>query len=395
MNRPLSGLLSILSLLAFPLAARSWVTAYYPGGSENVMPVSAIDFSCVTHVIHFALEPDPDGSLNAAVNHLSPAAASNLITRAHGAGRKAVVCVGGAGSGPGFQGASAPAHLSSFISNIVNVVSVWGYDGVDVDWEPLPASDFPAFTTLVRSLRTALDASGPRPLLFIAASAYPVYGDPPGSEYAMCAALQDQLDQINIMTYDLSGPYDGWMTWFNSPLYDGGSRFASTGAVAPSINGAVQGFLAHGVSPGKIGIGVPFYGDVWTGSVWAPRQQWSVAPFVESLPYSTIMAEYYRTNRYHWDAGAGAAYLSIRTPRGGGGRFISFDDERACQEKVRYARDHSLGGLMIWQLAHDYFPTHPPGRRDPLLRAIKDALQAPLPLHKAQAINIIPPCDSN
>jgi GH18 family chitinase len=66
---------------------------------------------------------------------------------------------------------------------------------------------------------------------------------------------------------------------------------------------------------------------------------------------------------------------------------MALDSEEACQAKVRYARDHALGGLMIWQLAHGHRLDLPPGRRDPLLQAIKQSLASPLPSRKDTAIN--------
>ena len=113
------------------------------------------------------------------------------------------------------------------------------------------------------------------------------------------------------MTYDLSGAYAGWVTWFNSPIYDGGGRFPSTGRPLPSINGAVENFITNGVVPAKIGIGVAFYGDVWAGGVSQPRESWISPPSVTQIPFSEIMyAYYYRSNYYHWDTNAQAAYLS-------------------------------------------------------------------------------------
>ncbi len=53
--------------------------------------------------------------------------------------------------------------------------------------------------------------------------------------------------------------------------------------------------------------------------------------------------------------------------------FLSYDDERSCQTKVSYARNHNLGGVMIWELAQD----HTPNTTDPLLQAIKQALATP------------------
>jgi len=217
-------------------------------------------------------------------------------------------------------------------------------------------------------------------LLTVAAGAYPPYGDPPTVEYTMFAALQNQFDQINIMTYDLSGPYPGWVTWFNSPIYDGGYRFPSTGGLVPSVDGAVGNFITNGVSPAKLGIGIAFYGYIWlggggtsTGGVTQPRQSWTNAPTVSQPSYTTIMTGYYQSNLYHWDTSAQAAYLSITNASPANDMFISYDDQRTCQSKVSYARNHGLGGMMIWELAQD----HQTGQPDPLLQALKQALATP------------------
>src|SRR5208283_3729222 len=140
-------------------------------------------------------------------------------------------------------------------------------------------------------------------LLTVAAGAYPNYGDPPTVEYTMFATLQNQFDQINIMTYDLSGPYEGWVTWFNSPIYDGGYRFPSSGGLVPSVAGAVTNFLENGVASGRLGIGIAFYGYIWTGGlgispdcITQPRQSWTNAPTAAPYSYTDIMAGYYQTN---------------------------------------------------------------------------------------------------
>ena len=57
--------------------------------------------------------------------------------------------------------------------------------------------------------------------------------------------------------------------------------------------------------------------------------------------------------------------------------FITYDDTRACQSKVSYARNLHLGGLMIWELSQDYVSTQPAGQRTPLTTALKQALATP------------------
>jgi chitinase len=368
---------------ALPAQAALWTTAYYPGYEQAGMAASNIDFTALTQVIHFSLTPNADGTLNAAANGITTSGSVDLVARAHAAGKQVLICVGGAGTETAFQGATSDANRTNFINNVVSFMSANGYDGVDVDWEPLPVSDAAQFTNFVNGLRTALNNFPRHKLLTAAAQAYPVYGDPPAGQYAMYASLQAGFDQINVMAYDLSGSYDGWITWFNSPIYDGGATFASTGGLLPSVDGAVNNFLSNGVAPAKLGIALPFYGYVWSGGsggsvppggVNQPRQNWTKAPSATPIPYTAIMDTYYHSNCYFWDTTTQAAYLSVSN---GGNRFISFDDQHSCQAKVSYARSRGLGGIMIWELGLGYFPSRPAGQRLPLLQNLKQALLHP------------------
>ena len=344
------------------------------------MPASNIDFTTLTHVIHFSVMPNSNGSLNNNANGITTANSADVVSRAHTAGVKVLICVGGADSESAFQAATSIANLPVFINNLTNFMATRDYDGVDIDWEPLSAADAQQYTNLVTGLRSALNGFPQHKLLTAAVGAYPPYGDSLTAEYVMFAALQSQFDQINIMTYDLSGPYDGWVTWFNSPIYDGGYRFPSNGNLLPSVDGAVKNFLTNGVAPAKLGIGIAFYGYLWTGgsgtssvSITQPRQSWTNAPTATAIRYSTIMTDYYQSNLYHWDTNAQSAYLSITNANPTNNTFISYDDQRTCQAKVSYARNHGLGGVMIWELAQD----HQSGQSSPLVQALKQALATP------------------
>jgi len=367
-------------LFSFAARADLWTTGYYPGYEQGSMTASNIDFTALTHIIHFSVIPNSNGTLNSSANSVTVANSTDIVTRAHAAGKPVLICVGGASSESNFLPATSNATLAVFVSNLTNFMAARGYDGVDLDWEPLTAADTGQFTNLVNSLRSALNNFPQHKLLTVAAGAYPNYGDPPTVEYTMFATLQNQFDQINIMTYDLSGPYEGWVTWFNSPIYDGGYRFPSTGGLVPSVDGAVGNFITNGVLPAKLGIGIAFYGDIWqggggtsTGGVTEPRQSWTNAPTVTPFSYTTIMSGYYQSNLCHWDTSAQAAYLSISNASPANDMFISYDDQRTCQSKVSYARNQGLGGVMIWELAQD----HQAGQPDPLLQALKQALATP------------------
>lgn len=367
------------AVLAVPLrAADLWVTAYYAGwmqGNEwsyHLRP-GDIDFGAVTHVIHFSLNPNPDGTLNSEGNGLTTENSSALITKAHAAGTKVLICIGGWNSGRGFASAVNDRNRRTFIMNLLSFVRNRQYDGIDIDWEPLERDQYPAYEVFIRDLRAAMREVDPSLLLTVACN----------SGETVFARLHPLIDQINVMTYDYAGAWPGWFTWHNAPIYDGGARFPSNGAAPPSIHTHMQEFISAGVPRSKLGIGIDFYGYVWnsgngtaTGGVTGPRQTWRTAPWVkDNVPYYQIMESFYDARLYRWDSLAHAAYLSIDRPSSADDKFISYDDETSCRRKIDYVRENRLGGVIIWELGGGWEPKADP--RDRLLQAVKSAVGRP------------------
>jgi chitinase len=354
-----------------------WVTAYYAGWmqgnkwSSHLRPQD-IDFSAVTHVVHFSLGPNPDGTINDEGNGVGAENAAALVQAAHAAKKKVLICVGGWNSEQGFSSAASPQHRETFINNLLALVRGRGYDGIDIDWEPLSANQAAGYTSFMEELSVALKNLDRSLLLTVACNSSP----------DLFARLAPMLDQINIMTYDYSGAWPGWVTWHNAPLYDGGEVFPSTGNALPSIHNHIASFLAAGVPAEKLGIGIDFYGYVWhggngtpTGGVTAPVQSWSSAPWVkDNVPYFQIADSFAVAGTYHWDTAAEAAYLTVDKPGSSDDLFISFDDEAACSSKIGYARKHGLGGVIIWELGAGWRPGATPPDR--LLKAIGKAVLA-------------------
>ncbi len=363
----------VLTVLAAICAAPSQprVSAYYSGYSQGTassyhLRASQIDFDAVTLVIHFALLVNPDGSLNDQTRHVDSANADSIVTAAHAAGKKVLICAGGASSESGFVGATGSQNVASFINNLIALDTSRHYDGIDIDWEPLTAADTSQYAAFITGLWTAMEGVTPR-LRLTAATAW---------QPAMFARLQTMFDQINIMTYDLSGPYAGWVTWHNAPIFDGGYSFPGRPTeYLPCANALVDTFETAGVAPQKLGIGIDFYGAVWsggdgtpTGGVTAPRQSWTVAPTVTYKPYYEIMDSLYQPADYRWDTIPEAAYLSIDSAGSAGDKFISYDDENSCRAKISYVRSKGIGGVILWELGGGWRPGAPVP--DTLLRAV-------------------------
>lgn len=359
-----------------------WVTAYYPAWEQSGgMAPDQIDYSAITDLVHFSIMPRADGSIDDTVhgvyNAITPAQSHEVVTDAHKAGVKVLVCVGGAGSGPAIGPVLADATRGKFIKNLIGFVATRHYDGIDIDMEPIAPSDEGNFIKFVRELRAKMKAANPHWLLTIPAS-----GEP-GDQAKLCAALQSDFDQINIQTYDLSGTWPGFKTWYNGSLYGDGQTLLTATRPYPSVDEKVKLYLAAGVPRAKLGIGIAFYGYVWSGANGPAQSIQGVS--TATLTYSAIMDQYYRPSLYHWDNNAHAPYLSIGTAQSADSKFISYDGPRLAREKVLYARTHGLGGVIIWELGGGYRKNQPPGSRDSLLQAVKHAAHDPIPARSSAA----------
>jgi chitinase len=345
-----------------------WVMAYYPvwHQEDNSLTPAEIDYTAFSHLIHFSIVPRADGSIDSTPNvTITPSQSAAIIGPAHAAGKKVLISVGGAETAALFRPVLTDAVRPIFIANLVNFVMSRGYDGIDVDMEQLQDSDVPLYEPFIRDLRAALNTAKPGLLLTASVIAEP----------AMFARLQNQFDRIDLMTYDLSGPWEGFKTWYNGNLYDAGTEMMDPGRPYPSVQEMVQQFEAAGVAPNKLSLGIAFYGDLWTGTD-GPKQ--SIQGVTDSqIAYSAIMDQYYQPSLYHWDAQAEAPYLSLPAADPKARKFISYDDAKLCALKVHYAQQHGLGGVIIWELGDGYRANQPPGQRDPLLQAVKHAWLAP------------------
>ncbi|MEZ4393358.1 MAG: glycosyl hydrolase family 18 protein [Polyangiales bacterium] len=107
--------------------------------------------------------------------------------------------MGGAGTSRAFAAPGARPACGAFVAAITRFMTDYGYDGVDVDVEPLQRGDAAAFQAFVRALRAS---STPRDR----ARCSPLRRATRPGAYPRAGALRP--DQ-RVMTYDLSGPWPG------------------------------------------------------------------------------------------------------------------------------------------------------------------------------------------
>jgi chitinase len=328
---------------------QQWSIGYWPQFGTPI-PVSKIQWDGLTHVVQGEALVNTDGTLDLSSFHFA-ANAPQLLAAAHSANVKVLVGLEEAywwGQTNNLQQA-VTTHLAELVSNVANLVNTYGFDGIDIDWEPFdPLTNGPAMTTFLQALRAKL------PQTVITASAEV-------NHYAYWGTPAKYLDRINVMTYDMAGLWDKY-SWHNSALYANSSDVWS-------VDLAVQRFTKGGVPAAKLGIGIPFYGYQWIGGgIWGPNQYWSPAPDRQQIAYNQMFSRI-NTQNVRWDFTAQVPYL---TNDAGTPSFLSYDDEKSIAAKVNYAKNMGLGGWIIWQLSLDYFPDRNP--QHPLMTAIRNAM---------------------
>jgi len=389
-------------------AGTIWVSPYYASwqqgwhDEQGYYRSDMVDFTAMNYVMHFYLGVNGDRSSGSWLNNwqesygMDETTTNRTITRAHAAGTKILFTVAG-----NMNTATNDANRASFINDLVNFMQTRGYDGIDIDWEPLNSGDATNFVKLINDLYARLQTITPRPLLTTAAVPYgcsPGYGCP-------YATVWQKFDQINIMTYDLAGNWPGWVTWFNTALYaknpDGSYYvFPSNGQRPANIDDIVESFHSYGIPYSKLGIGADWYIYDWSGGivkgtsngVTAPRQEWTTTPtvwggheaaeyyrFIDGLggdPYLPQGAKTPGITRI-WDSGAQVPYWSLDNLGSSNDHFVNVDDEQSTVAKINYVKQKGLGGIIIWEIAAGYRANQPAGQRDLLLQAVKRAAFGP------------------
>ena len=364
-------------------AGNMFVTAYYPDWSIWTMKPWQVDYTAMTHIIHFSADPDPNtapyfspvtkasdslklqyGSGN---NDRSINFQDSLIFYAHKNGVKALICLGGI-YGNGATNMGLVCNDINKIKVYVSAISAYcrrkGYDGVDIDWEfPHNQTDY---ATLVTTLRDTLDTWPTRGI--ITAAVYMM----PTNPYlgANVALLNAKLDQINLMNYDMGvSTYAG----FNAPLKPGECKYAGGNWTAWTLQDhSVDTWINAGFDKSKIALGMPLYAWEFIGVDGPCQYRSGGASYRTYANVQSYLAQY--PNSYRWDDSSKVPYLSF-TDGGGTKHMVSYDDSVSLSSKINWAKGKGVGGIMLYELIGGWVASNPAGKRDPLLQTVKKRMQ--------------------
>ncbi len=224
-----------------------------------------------------------------------------------------------------------PDSVKNIIDQIDYLIWVNNYDGFQVDFENINATDRELLTKFMSELAGRLKPKNKLVTMAVAAKARDVTTGWAGSyDYAK---LAPSLDLVTIMAYDYS--------------YSGGSA----GPVAP-INwvNSVAVFAASQFGVSKVLLGIPFYGYDWNmtkgGKAVSRRYQ------------DTLDTVQQNKGSFGYDQNFQTPFADYTTPEGDKHR-IWYEDPRSMEAKMETLRTNKLGGWAAWRLGHeggDFWP---------------------------------------
>ncbi len=328
----------------------------YVGGAADIWRVDAAK---LTHVNYAFAQVSDEGEIYFR-NENAPAHLVQIqALKAKNPDLKLLVSVGGWGADGFSDAALTDSSRAKFARSAARMVRRYALDGIDLDWEfpgqPGPgityrAEDKENFTLLLKTVREHLDALSDRRgltgderyLLTIASNDDQAYFD-----HTEMDELHVYLDFINIMAYDFfssGSPTTGHHTGLHVS--------AHPEAPARTAAAAARRHLEAGIPPGKIVLGVAFYGRGWTGV--RPERSGLHQPyerFTRAYSYALLADEYIDKRGFtrYWDAAAKAPYLWNPDST----TFISYDDPESLRHKAAFVKEKGLGGVMFWAYRHD------------------------------------------
>ncbi|KAG8359038.1 Endochitinase B1 [Fusarium venenatum] len=259
---------------------------------------------------------------------------------------KVLLSIGGFNGSPALaSGVSTQNGRKRFISTAVKLITDWGFDGIDIDWEyPVNAQEARNYVLVLNNLRKALDKYSDdnklnyRFLLTVAS--------PAGSSHYNTMDLKNMdpwVDAWHLMAYDYAGPWDS-TTGHQANVFASKKNPLSTKL---STDATLNDYIAAGVSPNKIHLGMPLYGRSFSNTAGLGKPYSGTAGDSEGIYFLKDLPQPGAVTTFNADLMA--SYTYDKTKR----ELVTMDDLKSAQYKANYINQRNLGGAFYWEARGD------------------------------------------
>ncbi len=236
--------------------------------------------------------------------------------------------------------------IEEFALSTKEMLEKYNLDGLDLDWEypaiegvpnhPYTPSDKHNFTMLIQKLRKQF---GNKYELSFAAGGFDEFLNN-SIEWEIVMPL---VDRVNLMTYDLVNGYSK-VTGHHTPLFS--SKYQKV-----SVESSVNFLDSLDIPLEKIVIGAAFYSRVWKNVESINNGLFQSGEYFGSINYKSYSKYFKSEDGYveYYDSTANAYYLYSPKMK----TFVTYDNHKSIEAKVKFAINKGLGGIMFWQLAED------------------------------------------
>lgn len=301
---------------------------YWMGSSYT-----SYDFTKLSTFSYFSYDVNPSTGNYSSIHSWRT---TNSVNLAHAAGCRVELCATLFGASNNTTFLTNMTARQTFIDSIISLVQLRNADGVNIDFEGIAGSQRNNFTSFMQSLSLQLKAAVSGATLSMAL--YSV----DWSNVFDIPALDPYVDDFVIMGYGYY--YSGSTTAGpNAPLYSG-SNWAPY-----NLTKSVLYYLGQGITPSKLLIGLPYYGNEYTTTSNAVPS--SSTGFVSSRTYSYVRNNYDGVYTKTWDNHSFSPVYIFQNA--GVWRQSWSEDVRSLAEKFDLVMHRNIGGIGIWALGYD------------------------------------------
>ncbi|WFA16919.1 glycosyl hydrolase [Paenibacillus mucilaginosus] len=297
-----------------------YYNVYYSGDTQSYNSVSSYG-SYFNSMSTMTFHADASGNITGT-------APSSAITLAASKGIQSFAAVtnqanGAFSSSVAHAIVSDPAVRTNAVNRILSTAKANGYQGVNIDFEDMLASDRPYFNQFISELSSVMRANGLKTIVSVIAKT----SDMPTSAWSGVYdyhTLGQYADLIQIMTYDQNGPWGAPGPVAGLPWVDSVLKYAVTQ-----------------IPSSKIMMGLPAYGYDWntTTNTGHKAVAWKNVPALLTNNAASVK----------WDSVQQSPYATY-TAADGTSHTIWYENADSIQAKTRLAGTYNLAGVSMWCL---------------------------------------------